>query len=104
MVMSARESQIVQVAQTPEFPRHDVMHVGEGDVGTAREATMSVSAPDLSALGTGREAPGPALVHGVPDVVVDRYGQGALTGELSHRLGVDQPIVLELTRQLAGLP
>ena len=38
-----------------------------------------------------------------PTVVVDRYGQRALTGELSHRLDVDQPVVLELAGQVAGL-
>ena len=62
-----------------------------------REATMSIPAHDLSTLGLGRESPGPALVHGVPDVVVDRDGDGGVTGDPPQRLGIDQPDVLELT-------
>ena len=77
------------------------MDGGEGDVGTAREPALAVPADHLSSLGPGREAPGPALVHGVPDVVVDRHHHGGVTGDALDRLDVDQAMVLELARQLA---
>ncbi len=39
--------------------------------GQLGEPTVPVAAPELSALGLARFPPGPALVHGVADVVVD---------------------------------
>ena len=37
----------------------------------------------------GRCPPGPALVHGVADVVVDPDGDGGVTGDPAHGLGAD---------------
>ena len=103
MVVQAHEGEVVEVGPTARFPWNDVMHIGEGHVGTTREATMSVPAHDLAALGIARFSPGPALVHGVPDVVVDRDGHGGVTGDPLHGLDTDQPVTLELARQLALL-
>ena len=60
---------------------------------------MSVPAHDLAALGIARCAPGPALVHRVPDVVVDPDGDGGVAGDLLDRLGADQAVALELAGQ-----
>ena len=46
---------------------------------------MAVSSSDLSALGAARESPGPALVHGVADLVVDRHHHGGVTGDAFAR-------------------
>ena len=64
---------------------------------------MSVPAHDLSALGRGRESPGPALVHGVPDIVVGGDDDGGVTGDSLHCLGVDQAVTLEVAGQGAVL-
>ena len=64
---------------------------------------MSIPAHDLSALGIGRFSPGPALVHGVPDVVVDPDGDGGVTGDPLHGLALDQAVALELAGELASL-
>ena len=64
---------------------------------------MSVPAHDLSALGRGRETPGPALVHGVPDVVVDGDDDGGVTGDAPQRLAIDQAVTLEVAGQGALL-
>jgi hypothetical protein len=71
MVVQACEREVVEVGATSGFPRNDVMDIGECHVGTVREATMSIPPHHLSALRLGRESLGSALVHGVPDVVVD---------------------------------
>ena len=44
--------------------------IGEFDVGAVREATMSIPPHHLSPLRRGWESLDPALVHGVPDVVI----------------------------------
>ena len=77
---------------------------GEGGVGTAREPALSVPADHLSSLGSGREAPGPALVHGVAQRIVDGHHHGGVTGDALDRFDVDQAVVLELGRQLALVP
>src|SRR3984957_20884975 len=99
MVVFAQEGEVGQVGCSSGFPRHDVVHMGEGDVGTAREPTMSVPALDLSALAWTGKTPGPALVHGVPDIVVDRHRNGGVTGDPPHRLAIDQAVPFELARQ-----
>ena len=78
------------------------MDIDEGRVGAVREATMSIPPHHLSALRLGREALGPALVHSVPDVVVDRDGDGGVTGDPSHGLAVDQSMTLEVTGEGRG--
>ena len=103
MVVQACESQIVQVGAAAGFPRDDVVHIGEGHVGTARKATVPVPAHHLSALGLGREPFGPALVHGVPDVVVEGDDDGGVTGDPPHRLDIDQAVLLELAGEAARL-
>ena len=57
--MPAEQSQVVEVGAASGFPRDDVVDIGEGDVGAAREATTSVPAHHLSALGVGGEPLGP---------------------------------------------
>ena len=64
---------------------------------------MSVPPHHLSALGLGREAPGPALVHGVADVVVDGDGDGGVTGDALHGLAVDQAVPFELPGERGAL-
>ena len=103
VVEQAEQSEIVEVGPAPGFPRDDVMDVGEGHVGTARETTMSITSHDLSALGIAWEPSRPPLVHGVPDVVVNRHRDGGVTGDAPHRVGVDQAPVLELAGQGALL-
>ena len=103
VVEHAEQGQIVEVGPAPGFPRDDVVDVGEGHVGTAREATVTIAPHDLSALGVAREPLGPALVHGVPDVVVEGDHDGGVTGDPLHRLAVDQAPVLELGGQGALL-
>jgi hypothetical protein len=61
---------------------------------------MSIPSQHLSALRLGRETLGPALVHGVPVVVVDRDGDGGIAGDLLHGLAVDQADALELTGEV----
>ena len=61
---------------------------------------MAVPAHDLSPLGPGREALGPALVHGVADLVVHGHHDGSIAGEAPHRLDVDQAVVFELAGQV----
>src|ERR1700683_4617367 len=65
MVVHAGEGEIVEVGPATGFPRNDVVDVGEGHVGTAREATVPVPPQHLSALGLGGAPFGPALVHWV---------------------------------------
>src|SRR5580692_3195457 len=101
MVVQTGQGQIVEVGAAPGFPRKNVVHIGEGHVGTAREPTMSVPPQDLSALRLGRETAGPALLHGVPDVVVDPNDDGGVTSDPLQRLDVDQTAVLELAGQHA---
>ena len=103
MVMQTEKREVFKVGPAARLPGHDVVGVGEGDVGAAREAAVAVPAHDLSALGVGRLSPGPALVHGVPDVVVDTDGDGGVAGDLADGLGVDQAVALEVPGQLAGL-
>ena len=103
VVKQAEQGQIVEVGPAPGFPRNDVVDIGEGHVGAAREATVSIPPHDLSALGIGREPSGPALVHGVPDVVVERHDNGGVTGDPLHGLAVDQAVVLELAGEAGGL-
>ena len=55
VVKQAEQGQIVEVGAATGFPRDDVVDIGEGHVGAAREATLSVPAHDLSALGIARE-------------------------------------------------
>src|ERR1700678_3642717 len=64
MVVFAKKDEVGEVGSSPRlvgwslgFPLLDVVYLGEGHVGTAREATTSVPAPDLPALGGGRETP-----------------------------------------------
>ena len=64
---------------------------------------MSVPALDLAALGVARCPPGPALVHGVTDVVVDPDGDGGVTGDLLDGFCADQAVTLEHTGQIARL-
>ncbi len=64
---------------------------------------MSVAPHDLSALGITREPSGPALVHGVPDVVVNRHRDGGVTGDPLYRLAIDQTVVVELAGEGARL-
>src|SRR5258708_33047134 len=103
MVVQTDEREVVEVGPAAALPGHDVVDVGEGDVPTSGEAAMSVPAHDLAALGVARCPPGPALVHGVTDVVVDPDGDGGLTGDLSDDLCADQAVALELTGQVARL-
>ena len=104
MVVETGEHEIAQVGRPVGFPRDNVMDIGEGHVRAAWEATMSIPAQDLSALGLARKPPGPALVHGVPDVVVDREDDGGVTGDPLHCLSVDEADVLELTGERRALP
>ena len=60
---------------------------------------MPISSPHFPALGIARKASRPALVHGVPDVVIDRYRDGGVTGDPLHRFAIDQANVLELAGQ-----
>ena len=60
---------------------------------------MAVPAHHLAPLGVGGFSPGPALVHGVPDVVVDPDGDGGVTSDLAHHLGADQSATLEVPGQ-----
>ncbi len=95
----AKEDEVGEVGSSSGFPRLDVVHMGEGHVRTAREPTTSVPSLDLSALALSRKTPGPALVHGVPDIVVDRHRNGGVTGDALHRLAVDQAVPLEFAGQ-----
>src|SRR5271155_5713078 len=79
------------------------MHIGKGRVRAAWEPAMSIPSQYLSALGPGRETPGPAFVHGVSDVVVDRDGNGGVTGDPAHRFGVDEADVMELAGECSTL-
>jgi hypothetical protein len=101
VVVFAEENESGEVGSSSGFPRDDVVHMGEGHVPTAREATMSIPSPHLSALGLSRKTPGPALLHGVPDIVVDRHGKGGVTGDALDRLRIDQAVPLEFARQAA---
>ena len=103
MVPAAQQHQVGQVGPTAGFPREDVVDDGKGDVGTAREPTVAVPADDLASLGARGEAPGPALVHGVAQRVVDGNDDGGVTGDALHRLDVDQTVMLELPCQLTLL-
>jgi hypothetical protein len=101
VVVLTKKSEIAQIRATAvAFPPSDVVRIDEDGVGTAREAAMSVSAPEFSALGGGRISAGPALVHGVAHVVVESHHQRGVTGEASCDDRVDQTPVLELTCQL----
>jgi hypothetical protein len=55
------------------------------------------------ALGVGVEPSDPALVHGVPDVVVEGDDDGGVTGNPLHRLAIDQAAVSELADEDAQL-
>ena len=63
---------------------------------------MAIAPDDLSSLGLGWQAAGPALVHGVADVVVDPDGDGGVTGDPPHHLAIDQSVMLELPGELRG--
>ena len=104
VVVATEQGEVVYVGAPARLPRHDVVDVGEGDVGAAREATVPVAPAHLAAQGRARKAPGPALVHGVPDVVVDGNGDGGVTGDAPDGLGVDQPMMLEFAGELGGIP
>src|ERR1700678_1215976 len=103
MVMEALEHHVAEIGQAARFPRNDVMHIGKGHVRAIGEPAMSIPSPYLSALGLGRETPGPAFVHGVSDVVVDRYRNGGVTGDPAHRFGVDEADVIELAGECSAL-
>ena len=102
MVMEAHERKVVEVGLASRFPRHDVMHIGEGHVGASGKPAVAVSPHHLPALGIGRESPGPALVHGVADVIVDGDGDGGVARHPLHGLAIDQAVPLELPGELGG--
>ena len=102
MAKETEQGQIVEVGPAPGFPLDDVVDVGEGHVGTTREATPPVPPHHLSTLGIARETSCPALVHGVPEVVVEGHHNGGVTGDPPHRLSVDQATMPELAGQAVG--
>ena len=102
VVVQAHERQIVEVGPAVRFPRDDVVHVGERHVGAAGKPAVAIAPHHLPALGIGREAPGPALVHGVAGVIVDGDGDGGVTRQPLHGLGVDQAAPLEVPGECGG--
>lgn len=78
------------------------MGLGEDLVATSREATTSVTAPDLPALGAGGKPALAPLVHGVARIVVHRDDEGRIAEQPAHRLEADKPTLLEIARQAGG--
>ena len=81
---SQRSARLSRSVRPPGFHGCDVVRVDEDRVGTSGEATMSVSAPELAALGGGRISAGPSLVHRVAHVVVEGHHHGGVTGQAPH--------------------
>ena len=101
MVMLAEQGQVWQVGRAlVRFPPSDVVGVDERGVRAAGEPAVAVPPHDLPTLRLRRIAVGPALVHGVADVVVDRQDDGRVTCDASDRVRTDQPVAFELAGQL----
>ena len=60
---------------------------------------MSIPSHDFAPLSGRREPSGPALVHGVSDLVVEGHDDGGVTGDPLHGLAIDQAVLLELAGQ-----
>ena len=99
MVVLAEQGQVGEIGWPTAGPFLEVVAVGEEDVVAPRETAVTVPTCDLTSLGGSREVARPALVHRVPDIVIDRYCDGGVTGNPPHRFAIDQANVLELPGQ-----
>ena len=61
---------------------------------------MSISSHDLATLRPARETSGPTLVHRVAEVVIEGNDHGGVASQPAYRVGADQPVTLQLARQL----
>ena len=103
MVVQAQEGEILQIGPAAGLQGTTWWILVKVTLVTAREAAVPVPAHDLAALGRVGLSAGPALVHGVADVVVDRDGEGGVTGDLAHDIGADEAVTLELAGEGALL-
>jgi hypothetical protein len=76
------------------------MGIHERDVRATGKPAVAVSAHDLPALSRCRVPIGPALVHGVTDVVVDRQDHGRVARDAPDGVCADHSVPLELTGEL----